>query len=140
MKINLRKGLFETSSSSEDSLSVYQDMKLFILPKDKYEQFVDGKLYVKFDNIHPSVSDDYLKITEENEKFIYENKISIHLLGKIKTIIDVPSWILYPYMDKLYFDYKTYTDMIYMHYADYSLFNYEDDNNVIFGYYGYTEE
>ena len=65
MKINLRKGLFETSSSSEDSLSVYQDMNLFILPKDKYEQFVDGKLYVKFDNIHPSVSDDYLKITYE---------------------------------------------------------------------------
>lgn len=140
MKINLRKGLFETSSSSEDSLSVYQDMKLFILPKEEYEQFVDGKLYVKFDNIHPSVSDDYLKITEENEKFIYENKISRHLLGKIKTIIDVPSWILYPYMDKLYFDYKTYTDMIYRHYTDYSLFNYEDDDNFIFGYYGYTEE
>lgn len=139
-KTVIRKGLFETSSSSEDSLSIYQDMKLFILPKNEYEQFVDGKLYVKFDNIHPSVSDDYLKITEENEKFIYENKISRHLIGKIKTIIDVPSWILCPYMDKLYFDYQTYTDMICRHYTDYSFFNYEDGDNLIFGYYGYTED
>lgn len=45
MKINLRKGLFETSSSSEDSLSVYQDMKLYILPKDVYNRFIDGDVY-----------------------------------------------------------------------------------------------
>lgn len=139
MKINIRKGLFETSSSSEDSLSVYQDMKLFILPKEVYNKFKENELYVKLNDMYPSFTNDDDCVIAANENSIKEAKIRIEAYDDI---LYKPYWgsdALY-YLDHYYTNYKIYTDVVNRHYSDVSFFEYENNNEVIFGFYGYTEE
>ena len=134
MKTNLRKGLFETSSSSEDSLSVYQDMKLFILPKDVYNRFVDGEVYVRFgDNIHPEWTSDVNHVNEANATPLKKYNLLRPDGGIIK------GYIFY-YTQYLYINYATFWDELQYHYSEFEWFDYEDGDNIIFGYYGYTEE
>ena len=133
MNINIRKGLFETSSSSEDSLSIYQDMKLYVLPKTVYEAFTDGRVCLRFYNtLHPAWSDDENCINEVNSKFI-NNSIP----GKPGEFNNRS--ILYS-LDKVYINYNSWVKTLRWHYYDVELFNYEDNDNMIFGYYGYTQE
>ncbi len=136
MKINLRKGLFETSSSSEDSLSVYQDMKLYILPKDIYNRFINGEVYIRFgENIRPDWSDDENAIEEANKEPVKKYNLASSTPGYKFAVGH-----LYYYFDKFYIDYKSYTGELYYHFSDYQLFNYEDGDNMIFGFYAYTED
>lgn len=137
--IKVRKGLFETSSSSEDSLSIYQDMRLFILPEVEYKKFLSGNLYVRFDGVHPSYTDDFDRMLKEND--------SAFATYKIPTISDYPKSVqnmygstLFSYMDKLYIDYKTYLKAINMYYSESNHFDYTDSDNIIFGFYGYTRD
>ena len=142
MKINLRKGLFETSSSSEDSLSVYQDMKLYILPKDVYNRFINGKVYIKFgENIRPDWSDDEDCVISANEISIKDIKIRLQQFENNDALY-VPYYLsdaLY-YLEHYYTNYTIYKNILERYYYDVSFFEYENDNDVIFGFYGYTEE
>ena len=136
MKTNLRKGLFETSSSSEDSLSVYQDMKLYILPKDIYNKFLDNQIWIKFSGIHPSWSDDENVIKEANEAPNKKYHVIENYNGK--------PWFnpvrIYHYLDSFYINYETYSNMLNSQFSDHNIFEYEDNDNIIFGFYGYQEE
>lgn len=135
MKTVIRKGLFETSSSSEDSLSIYQEMKLYILPKDIYNRFISGEIYVRFgNNIHPEWSDDILCVDEANSKPLKEYGLMWDN-GKLAI-----GGYVFNYLQYLYVNYKTFTDVLYHHFSEHELFNYEDGNDMIFGYYGYTED
>ena len=128
MKIQLRKGLFETSSSSEDSLSVCQDMKLFIVAKDFYEKFKNGKMYIKFDALHPTVSEDIEYIRDENDKvltkggYVDDKLPALYISGKF---------------EKLFLSFDEYVSYLNREYSDYNLFEYEDGYFMIFGFYGY---
>jgi len=133
MKLNIRKGLFETSSSSEDSLSVYQDMKLYILPKTLYEAFTDGRICLRFYNtLRPAWSDVENYINEVNSKFI--NNITAGKPGEFTN-----GSILYN-INKVYINYNSWVNALRWHYSDFELFNYEYNDSMIFGYYGYTQE
>lgn len=142
MRINIRKGLFETSSSSEDSVSVYQDMKLFIWPKDLYNEFVEGKIYGCFANINPSFTDEYADMLEYNEESIKKYNLAKHLVSKkeITSVDDLSNYIIFNNFNKLFIDYKTWQNVLRCHYYDVEFFEYENEGNIIFGYYGYTEE
>lgn len=136
MKINLRKGLFETSSSSEDSLSVYQDMELFILPIKEYDKFVNDKLYIRLDNINPSFIENIDEVLKANESFF--NKAGY--TNDIETLEKLSGYLLYNYRKEVYINYYCYKRMINNHFYDSNFFSYENGANMIFGYYGYTEE
>lgn len=138
--INIRKGIFETSSSSEDSISVYQSMKLFILSEVDYKRFLAGDLYVKFDGLKPVVSDDYMYITNENEKAIKDYNIGLVNKSGLKNTANMYASNIYNWMDKLYIDYKTYCRALQLYYYEVSYFDYTEMDNVIFGFYGYTED
>lgn len=88
MKSVIRKGIFETSSSSEDSLSVYQDMKLYILPKDIYDKFVDGKIYLRVSDqqIYPEYVENEIEAIDKNNEMIAKigNKIRVESSPKNK--------------------------------------------------------
>ena len=134
-KVVIRKGLFETSSSSEDSLSVYQDMKLYVLPKDVYNRFVDGEVYVRFGyGIHPEWTDDVNYVNKTNaEPMKKYNLVRPNDGGLIRGYI-------FHYTQYLYISYSTYWDELNYHYSEFEWFDYEDGDNIIFGYYGYTED
>lgn len=138
-KVVIRKGLFETSSSSEDSLSVYQDMKLYILPKDVYNKFKSNEIYIKLNDINPSWTDDEDYVIAANEESIKEAKIR---LGGYDDILYKPyfsSDVLY-YLNHYYTNYDIYTNTLERHYYDVNFFEYENGNDVIFGFYGYIED
>jgi len=136
MKVNLRKGIFETSSSSEDSLSVYQEMKLYILPKDIYNNFLDGKIWIKFDGIRPHWCADAKTVEEKNK---IPNK-EYHVIEFYNNQLWVNPLRVYYYLDSFYINYETYSNMLGSQFSDYNGFEYEDGDNIIFGFYGYTEE
>lgn len=138
-KIVIRKSIFETASSSEDSISIYQDMHLYILPLDIYNKFISGEVYVKFNNINPSWTDDEDCVIAANEESIKEAKIR---LGGYDDILYKPyfsSDALY-YLNHYYTNYDIYQKVISRYYSDFEFFTYENGNDVIFGFYGYTEE
>lgn len=140
MKINIRKGLFETSSSSEDSLSVYQDMQLFILPKAAYEKFVEGKLYIKLTDMKPPfTADDECKNTA-NKEAVDKLKQNGSRYNSINSIEDIYTYRWYDFRNIFYINYKQYLDMVKSYFYEVNFFNYENGNQVIFGFYGYTEE
>lgn len=126
--IKVRKGLFETASSSEDSLSVCQDMKLYILAKDFYEKFKNGELYIKFDALHPSVSDDFLYKSDENDKVLKDK----HFQGD-----QIPAAYIAGKFEKLFLSFDEYISYLNREYSDYNLFEYENGYFMIFGFYGY---
>lgn len=136
MKQVIRKGLFETSSSSEDSLSVYQDMELFVLPKDLYEKFEDNELYIKLisGSIVPMVAEDADWVKEENNKIAKKYKIKLDSNGNI------PVYYCFSNKHEIYVDYQTYIDMVNRYYYEVEFFSKENKDEVIFGYYGYTED
>lgn len=138
MKINLRKGLFETSSSSEDSLSVYQDMKLYILPTDEYEKFWQDELLVKFNSPNPSISNDMNAIIEANKEIL--KKYRKDDLEVDEYNIPKRHYLISGIYDELYITYEVWKDILYQHYNDYNMFDYENNGEIIFGFYGYTEE
>ncbi len=133
MKLNIRKGLFETSSSSEDSLSVYQSMELFILPKKEYKKFINGELYVNFSDMKPSFTDDEEAMLTANEKFIKERGINRDL----KSLEQLGAYLIYNHRSELYINYNIYLRMVNGHFSDANYFEYENGDEVIFGYYGY---
>lgn len=143
MKFNIRKGLFETSSSSEDSLSVYQEMKLFILDINDYNEFIDGNLYIRFDHLNPYTKepDKAYETNLNNLKRIYEGVNSfITNYQESKEFKHLSVWGI---RDNLRNIFISYEDLIYMLnniYSDYEFFNYENNEEMIFGWYGYTEE
>lgn len=94
MKSVIRKGIFETSSSSEDSLSVYQDMKLYVLPKDIYNKFVDGKIYIRAsDQIYPEYVETEIEAIDKNNEMIAKigNKIRVESSPK-KQVFLLPTF------------------------------------------------
>ena len=125
--INIRKGIFETSSSSEDSLSVYQSMKLFIIPTWQYEMFTNGDMYICFNSLHPTVTDNWLYSRELNDKII----------KKGYTGSQIPAAYIAGHFEELYLSYEEYLSYLNREYSDYNLFKYEDGDNTIFGFYGY---
>ena len=140
-KIVIRKGLFETSSSSEDSISVYQDMKLFILHKDIYQKFIDGDIYVKLNTIKPSWTAEEDCIIAANEASIKEAKIRLEQYP-YDDVLYMPyfsSDALY-FLDHYYTNYSIYRKILERFYDDVSFFEYENNGDIIFGYYGYREE
>lgn len=145
MKSVIRKGIFETSSSSEDSLSVYQDMKLYILPKDIYDKFVDGKIYLRVSDqqIYPEYVENEIEAIDKNNEMIAKigNKIRVESSPKNKFFY-CPHYSSdgIRFMNKFFVDYETYKYIICRYYSDYSLFNYENNGDMIFGFFGYTEE
>ena len=144
MKSVIRKGIFETSSSSEDSLSVYQGMHLYILPKDIYDKFVNGKIYLKAsDQIYPEYTENEIEAIEKNNEMVAKvgNKIRVESSPKNKSFYypHFSSDGIY-FMNKFFVDYETYKLIIYRYYSGYSLFNYENNGDMIFGFYGYVEE
>lgn len=139
MKGVIRKSIFETSSSSEDSLSVYQDMKLYILPKDVYNKFKSNEIYIKLNDIHPSWTNDEDCVISANEKSIKESKIR---LEEYNNILYKPYFLsdsLY-YLSHYYTNYDIYTNILKRHYYDVYFFEYENGNDIIFGFYGYIED
>lgn len=140
-KVVIRKGLFETSSSSEDSLSVYQDMKLYILPKDVYDKFVSDDVYVKLNGINPSWTNDEDCVIAANEVSIKEAKIRLEQFA-YDNVLYAPyrsSDALY-YLEHYYTNYTIYKKILERYYYEVNFFEYENDNNVIFGFYGYIED
>ena len=138
-KVVIRKGLFETSSSSEDSLSVYQDMRLYILPKDVYEKFKSGEVYVKLKDTKPSWTNDEDCVIAANEKSITESKIRLESYDDILYKPYYGSDALY-YLQHYYTNYSIYFESVGRHYYDVNFFEYENGNDVIFGFYGYIED
>ena len=139
MNIKLRKGIFETSSSSEDSLSVYQDMKLYILPKYVYNKFKSNEIYIKLNDVNPSWTDDKDCVITTNEQSIKESKIRLEGYDDILYIPYYLSDTLY-YLSHYYTNYDIYSNILKRHYYEVSFFEYENGNDVIFGFYGYIEE
>lgn len=137
-KIVIRKGLFETSSSSEDSLSVYQDIKLYVLPKNIYEKFIDNEIYVKLNTINPSYTNDEDCVIAANEVSIREAKIRIE---DYNGIVYKPYYsdVLY-YLERYYTNYDIYRKSLERKYHSVNFFNYENGDDVIFGFYGYIED
>lgn len=146
-KTVVRKGLFETASSSEDSLSVYQEMKLYILPAEEYDLFKNNQLYVKFSNTIPYYTDDKYTVIADNAEQIKLLKLSPeevkdHLTPDKETpFIYVPRWIGdFPHNLRNF--YTTYNALRYAasrYYSEVQFFEYENNGDVIFGFYGYFE-
>ena len=139
-KIVLRKGIFETSSSSEDSLTVWQEMKLFILPVDEYEKFKNGELYVKLNGVRPfQYTDDEDVVKEDNIKMSANVDVEPF---KNHEFIMVNRWcedFLY-YLNNFYTSYETYRYAANRKYTDVEFFEYDNEGEVIFGFYGYLWE
>ena len=135
-KLVIRKGLFETSSSSEDSLSVYQDMSIFVLPQDLYQKFEDNELYLKLctDSIIPMVAEDYNWVKEENKRVAKKYKIKLDNNG------EVPYYYCFTNRNSFYINYETYIASIRHYFYDVEFFNKENNDEVIFGFYGYIED
>lgn len=138
-KIVIRKSIFETASSSEDSVSIYQDMHLYILPLDIYNKFISGEVYVKFNNINPSWIDDEDYVIAANENSIKEAKIRLEAYDDLIYIPYYHSDGLY-YLENYYTNYNVFQKVVSRYYYDFEFFTYENGNDVIFGFYGYTED
>lgn len=93
-------------------------------------------MYIRFgENIRPDWSDDKNAIEEANKE-----PVKKYNLAGMNSGYKFAVGHLYYYFDKFYIDYESYTHELYYHFSDYELFNYEDGDNMIFGFYAYTED
>ncbi len=140
MKTQIRQGLFETSSSSEDSLSVYQDMNLYIGSKDQYELFENNEGYYRFENNVPIFSDDEEYVYNYNLNFFSIKKGYENIIEQYKTSRTLKHLSYHLIKDYLPYIFISYDELVYMIkniYDGYDLFKYDNDSQKIFGYYGY---
>lgn len=141
MKTQIRQGLFETSSSSEDSLSVYQEMNLYIVSKDQYNLFMFNKGYYRFENTIPIFSDDEDYIYEYNLNYLTSRKGYEHIVEQYKetrTFKHLNYHLIKDYLPYIFISYDEYVYMVKNYYYDYDFFDYDNDSQKIFGFYGYN--
>lgn len=65
MKIQIRKSVFETNSSSTHSLSLYD--------KQSWEAFKKGKMMIQYNDEFISMTDEQLKETEDFKQYLEDN-------------------------------------------------------------------
>jgi hypothetical protein len=141
MKTQIRQGLFETSSSSEDSLSVSQDMNLYIVLTERYNLFKNGEGYFRFESNTPVFSEDEEYVYNYNLKFLSSKTGYEHITDQYKeskTFKHLSAYFIKDYLPYIYISYDEYIYMINHVYSGWDSFEYDNYDETIFGYYGYT--
>lgn len=144
---NVRKGIFETSSSSEDSVTVYEQMRMYGVKTELYNRFINGEVMFKFGDSGSIEDIEYLEneyALDRNIRLMYEkseqnkNEYSTEIEKyKSKGII---CWPFRCMKHELYFTYGQFTDVFGNEYYDYTPFTETIGEYTVFGVYGYNNE
>lgn len=118
MKIQIRRGVFETNSSSTHSL--------VITTQDEYDKWKNGEVYFDKNNNSFITEDELIKYTKESRWIDTDGKTEEEI---IEAALE----------DSEFYTYSGYEDYCsYNYYELYEEFTSPSgDNIIIFGYYGY---
>lgn len=144
---NVRKGIFETSSSSEDSVTVYEQMKMYGVKTELFNRFINGEVMFKFGNSDSIEDIEYLEneyamdrnirlMYEKSEKNNHEYSSDIEKYKNNGTI----AWPFRCMKHDLYFTYRQFADVFGNEYYEYTPFSETIGEYTVFGVYGYNNE